>query len=112
MGTRYSVCPVPGSSLHVDRFVLFCRTDRGLSTFAKRVVAAIFIAGTCFLLFPLRFAFPRPHASGWTGALFDWFRGMDAPYNLLPSLHAALWMLLVDLYARNLRGLVRWAVMT
>ena len=87
-----------------------CRTDRELSTFAKRVVAAILIAGTCFLLFPLRFAFPRPHASGWTGALFDWFRGMDAPYNLLPSLHAALWILLADIYLRHTRGLFRGAI--
>ena len=36
---------------------------------------------------------------------------MDAPYNLVPSLHAALLLLLVDLYARNLRKLLRWTVM-
>ena len=96
--------------LSIDLFFLgapfLCRTDRELSNFAKRVVAAILIAGTCFLLFPLRFAFPRPHASGWTGALFDWFRALDAPYNLFPSLHAALWLLLVNIYARHLRGVV------
>src|SRR5213078_716832 len=65
----------------------------------------------CFLLFPLRFAFPRPHAGGWLGAIFDWFRGMDSPFNLLPSLHAALLLLLVDLYARNLRGVFLFAAM-
>jgi membrane-associated phospholipid phosphatase len=96
--------------LSIDLFFVaapfLCRTDRELSNFAKRVVAAILIAGTCFLLFPLRFAFPRPHASGWTGALFDWFRAVDAPYNLFPSLHAALWLLLLDLYARHLRGVL------
>ena len=47
-----------------------CRTDRELSTLAKRISAAIIVAGICFLLFPLRFAFPRPHADGWFGALF------------------------------------------
>jgi membrane-associated phospholipid phosphatase len=96
--------------LSIDLFFVaapfLCRTDRELSNFAKRVVAAILIAGICFLLFPLRFAFPRPHASGWTGSLFDWFRTVDAPYNLFPSLHAALWLLLVDLYARHLRGVL------
>jgi hypothetical protein len=56
-----------------------CRTDRELSIFAKRVATAILVAGICFLLFPLRFAFPRPQASGWTGAFFDWFRAMDRP---------------------------------
>src|SRR5438046_5154265 len=88
-----------------------CRTDEGLRVFSRRVVAAIFIAGLCFLLFPLRFAFPRPHASGWLGAIFDWFRGMDSPFNLLPSLHAALLLLLVDLYARHLRGASLFAAM-
>src|SRR5689334_2899672 len=65
-----------------------CRDERELRTFARRVVAAIVVAGICFLLFPLRFAFPRPSAPGWTGFFFDAFRGLDAPYNLLPSLHA------------------------
>ena len=88
-----------------------CRTDRELSIFAKRVAAAIIVAGICFLLLPLRFAFPRPHADGWLGALFDWFRGMDAPHNLLPSLHAALTLILLDVYFRHTRGVVRVAIM-
>src|SRR5450631_2734141 len=70
--------------LSIDLFFVaapfFCRTERELQIFSRRIVAAIVIAGICFLLFPLRFAFPRPHANGWTGAIFDWFRGMDAPY--------------------------------
>jgi membrane-associated phospholipid phosphatase/predicted protein tyrosine phosphatase len=86
-----------------------CRTDRELATFSKRIAGAILIGGVCFLLFPLRFAFERPHAAGWLGALFDWFRGMDRPYNLLPSLHIALRTILADLYARHSRGMVRQA---
>jgi membrane-associated phospholipid phosphatase len=89
-----------------------CRTDRELSGLAKRIVAAIIGAGICFLLFPLRFAFPRPQVDGWLGALFDWFRGLDAPYNLLPSLHAAFTLILVDVYFRHTRGLIRLAIMT
>jgi hypothetical protein len=94
--------------MSIDLFFIaapfLCRTDRELLTFSRRIIAAILIAGICFLLFPLRFAFPRPHANGWIGAIFDWFRGMDAPYNLFPSLHAALWLFLVNIYARHLRG--------
>jgi membrane-associated phospholipid phosphatase len=89
---------------------VLCRTEKELSIFVKRVAAAILAAGICFLLFPLRFAFPRPHADGWLGAIFDWFRGMDAPYNLLPSLHAALMLILVDVYFRHTRGLSRAAI--
>jgi protein-tyrosine phosphatase len=89
-----------------------CRTGRELSVLAKRIAAAIIVAGICFLLFPLRFAFPRPHADGWLGALFDWFRGMDAPHNLLPSLHATLTLILLDIYFRQTRGFVRVATVT
>jgi membrane-associated phospholipid phosphatase len=84
--------------------------ERELRIFVARVASAIIVAGLCFLIVPLRFAFPRPQAAGWLGALFDWFRGMDAPYNLFPSLHAALLLFLLDTYARHLRGLARTAV--
>ncbi len=86
-----------------------CRSNRELATFARRVTAAILVAGVCFLLFPLRFAFARPHTGGWIGALFDWFRGMDMPYNMLPSLHIALRTFLGDTYSRHTSGVVRVA---
>jgi protein-tyrosine phosphatase len=87
-----------------------CRSKRELATLSKRIVAAIVVAGICFLLFPLRFAFERPHANGWLGAFFDWFRGMDQPHNLLPSLHIAFLIILAQHYARHTRGLVRSAL--
>ena len=102
--------------MSIDLFFIaapfLCRTEEELRIFSRRVIAAILIAGLCFLLFPLRFAFPRPHASGWLGSVFDWFRGVDLPFNLFPSLHATLLLLLVDVYARNLRGVLLWAVMS
>ena len=88
-----------------------CRTDRELSILAKRIATAIIVAGICFLFFPLRFAFSRPHADGWLGAVFDWFRGMDAPHNLLPSLHAALTLILLDIYFRHTRGFIHMTIM-
>jgi protein-tyrosine phosphatase len=89
-----------------------CRTNNELRVFSRRIVAAILVAGIFFLIFPLRFAFPRPDANGWLGVLFNWFRGMDAPYNLLPSLHAALLLLVADVYARHLRGSARIAAIS
>ncbi|HEY2143410.1 MAG TPA: dual specificity protein phosphatase family protein [Candidatus Udaeobacter sp.] len=101
--------------MSIDLFFIaapfLCRTNEELRTFSRRIVAAILVAALCFLLFPLRFAFPRPHASGWLGAIFDWFRVLDSPFNLLPSLHAALLLLVVDVYARNLRGVLWLAAM-
>lgn len=97
--------------LSIDLFFIaapfLCRSQRELATFAKRIAAAIIVAGICFLLFPLRFAFARPEASGFLGAVFDWFRGMDRPYNLFPSLHIALTGLLIVTYARHTRGALR-----
>jgi protein-tyrosine phosphatase len=86
-----------------------CRSERELATLSKRILAAIAVAGICFLLFPLRFAFERPLASGWLGAVFDWFRAMDQPHNLLPSLHIAFRTILAQHYARHTRGLLRSA---
>ena len=86
-----------------------CRNQNELATFTKRIAAATIVAGICFLLFPLRFAFPRPHASGWLGAFFDWFRAMDQPYNLLPSLHIAFRTILAQIYARHTGGILRAA---
>jgi protein-tyrosine phosphatase/membrane-associated phospholipid phosphatase len=77
-----------------------------LRAYTKRITAAIVIAGLCFLVFPLRFAFARPESDGVLGVVFHWFRNIDAPYNLFPSLHAALLLLVADVYARELRG---WA---
>ena len=85
--------------------------ERELKLYARRVAMAILLAGIGFLLWPLRFAFARPHTEGWLGAAFDSFRALDAPNNLFPSLHAALLVLLVDAYARHTRGAARIALM-
>src|SRR5690348_14296623 len=51
-----------------------CRSDAELSTLRKRMTFAMLTAGVCFLLFPLKLAFERPHTSGWLGAVFNTFR--------------------------------------
>jgi len=106
----FMILPYMSIDLFFVAAPFLCRTGKELSIFTKRIAVAIMVAGICFLLFPLRFAFPRPHADGWLGAIFDWFRGMDAPYNLLPSLHAALMLILLDLYLRHTRGPIRVAI--
>lgn len=83
-----------------------CENRRELRTFACRIAFAIIVAGGCFLVLPLRFAFERPAAPGWLGAVFDMFRNFDQPYNLFPSLHITLRTVLADLYARHTRGSV------
>lgn len=86
-----------------------CSDRRELKLLARRLALAIVAAGICFLFFPLTLAVERPLADGAVGALFNWFRGVDLPYNLCPSLHIALRTILADVYARHTRGLTRWS---
>ncbi|MEY2497153.1 MAG: hypothetical protein QOD12_709 [Verrucomicrobiota bacterium] len=86
-----------------------CRGEREMNTFAKRLITALCVAAIVFLAFPLRFAFPRTHASGWLGTAFDWFQLLDKPYNLLPSLHITMLFVLGSVYARRGSVVVRIA---
>jgi hypothetical protein len=87
-----------------------CRDSRQLRVLAGRIVLAICVAAIFFLLMPLRFSFERPVTGGALGAVFDWFRSMDLPYNQFPSLHIALRTILGDVYARRSSGAWRVAV--
>jgi protein-tyrosine phosphatase len=92
-----------------------CRDEREMRIFARRVVFAILVAAAFFMLLPLKLAWPeRPRVDGWFG---DYVESsctvpflMEYPHNLFPSLHITLCMILVDLYARHTRGLVRLVV--
>jgi protein-tyrosine phosphatase/membrane-associated phospholipid phosphatase len=84
-----------------------CESREELRTLTRRIVMAIAAAAAGFLLLPLRFAFERPAAAGWLGAIFDGFRVLDQPHNLVPSLHITLLAILTDLYGRHTTGLLR-----
>jgi membrane-associated phospholipid phosphatase len=94
--------------MSIDLFFIaapfLCRNDHELRVLSNRIIFAIVVAGLCFLLFPLRFAFERPPVTGWFGQVFDAFRTMDKPFNLAPSLHIALRTILASIYARRTRG--------
>jgi protein-tyrosine phosphatase len=100
--------------MSIDLFFIaapfLCRDDRERRTLSNRIIAAILIAGCCFLLIPLRFAFPRPHVDGPLGIIFNNFRNFDQPFNQLPSLHIALQVILLELYARHTRDMTRGTV--
>jgi len=87
------------------------RNDQERQTLARRITAAILIAGCCFILFPLRFAFERPPVDGWLGAIFNNFRSFDRPFNQLPSLHITLGLLLAAHYWRRMKGSLGIAIL-
>jgi membrane-associated phospholipid phosphatase len=87
-----------------------CRDREERRQLARRICLAILAAGACFVLMPLRFAFPRPMPGGWLGAIFGLLHTFDRPYNMFPSLHIALSVILVHTYGRHTRGPLRWLV--
>ena len=87
-----------------------CADRIELRAHARRVAAAILIAGMAFVVFPLTTGYPRPEVSGWTGWLFEFLWSFDKPHNLAPSLHVALASLLWPVYARHTRAWRTWLV--
>lgn len=100
--------------LSIDAFFVvapfLCRDRDELRVYARRMTAAILVAGACFIVMPLRYAFERPVADGWLGALFQAFTSLDRPFNLFPSLHVTLAVILVDMYWRHTKGVLRFVV--
>lgn len=88
--------------------VLLCRNRLELDRHAGRIITAVLLSAAGFLLFPLRFAFPRPEVEGVFGHLFQALYGFDQPFNQAPSLHISLGMVMWYLYAKHTRGPLRW----
>lgn len=90
---------------------LFLLASRAaVDTHGRRLLTAQIVAVSCFLLFPLRFSFPRPATEGWAGALFDLLGEFDKPFNQAPSLHIALLVILWVVYARAVPRWLAWPV--
>jgi protein-tyrosine phosphatase len=88
--------------------VFVCASRTELETHVRRLLTAQILAVVCFILFPLRFTFQQPQAHGLSGALFAALTSFDRPFNQAPSLHIALLVILWALYAKHVKGLVRW----
>jgi len=78
-----------------------------LRTYTLRVAAAILMAGSCWLVFPMKYGFDRPPVGGLLGLGFELFRAIDLPFNQCPSLHIAFLVIMRDLYSRRTRGGLR-----
>jgi membrane-associated phospholipid phosphatase len=84
-----------------------CVERAELRTYRRRMTIAILAAGGMFVAMPLQFGFPRPQPGGWPGAIFAALHGFDRPYNLFPSLHIAILLIIAGTYLRHTRGVVR-----
>jgi hypothetical protein len=102
--------------MSIDLFFLgsffVVRTRAELAALGRRFALATVVAAICFLLFPLRYAFPVPDTPGLLGRMIGWFRGFDRPYNLAPSLHIAFRAIVWVSFVRHTRGALRFGVKT
>ncbi|MEN9358520.1 MAG: hypothetical protein RL095_55 [Verrucomicrobiota bacterium] len=83
---------------------LLCRDRAETHLLFRRLVTAVLLACTCFLLLPQQLAWQRPGSAeiaGWPGAVWQSFTRIDAPHNLFPSLHVILGILLLRFYWRR-----------
>ena len=87
-----------------------CASREELDVHGRRLLCAQLISVSCFLLFPLRFAFQRPETDGVFGWMFDVLMGFDKPFNQAPSLHMALLVIIWVNFTRHVRGPWRWVL--
>lgn len=107
----WTVLPYWSEDFFYGLSLFVCLTRRELNTHASRLVLAQAIAIPIFLLFPLRLTSTIPADTGiwapWFAALGD---VVGKPYNLAPSLHIAIVLILGALYRKHVpwpwRGLV------
>lgn len=104
----WSIVPYWTIDLLYGLSLFVCTTRRELDVLGRRLLCAQLISVACFLLFPLRFTFPRPDADGFPGLLFAVLADFDKPFNQAPSLHIAILVILWITYLRHLRGAWRW----
>jgi Dual specificity phosphatase, catalytic domain len=102
----WTILPYWSIDLFYGLSLLLAPTRSALVTQAARLLTAQCLCVACFLMWPLRFATPRPQADGWAQVLFDVLSGFDLPYNQAPSLHIVLLLILWDSYRRLLPA--RW----
>lgn len=90
----WTILPYWSIDLFYGFSFLLCRDRLQVDRHALRLLTAQLISVSFFLVFPLHFAFARPHVDGLFGAMFDALMGFDQPYNQAPSLHISLLVIL------------------
>lgn len=112
----WTIFPYWTTNLFYAASLLLCRTPEELRTHARRLLTAQLVAITCFVLFPLKFSWPKPEVMGFFGFFYEALGAFDKPFNQAPSLHVALTVILSAFYFRLLSKTLRlvfaaWSVL-
>jgi len=99
---------VPGFTvIYMSIYLLFLsapfvlRTRGEITALAINQILAISFAGIGFLLIPASLAYPPPENLGIWEGLFRFADWLNLDYNLVPSLHIALSVVCLEMYARH-----------
>lgn len=104
----WTIVPYWTTNLFYAASIFLCRSRDELDTQARRLLTAQIIAITCFILFPLKFSWPKPDVTGFAGFFYEALGAFDRPFNQAPSLHVALTVILAAFYFRLLPPAGRW----
>ena len=86
---------------------LWCLSAERIALLGRAMLLAIIVAGLVFALLPAELGFQRAVADGWVAPLYALVYALDAPHNLLPSLHVALGTLALAFLAREASARLR-----
>ncbi len=97
-----SIIPYMASGFFFCMVFFSCQSAHQLKILTYRMLFVILVAGICFVLFPLKFAYQKPDISEsilkWP---FNLLKSVDSPFNQSPSLHIAFayvfWSVFKDL---------------
>lgn len=97
----WTIIPYWSIDLLYGLSLLLASTNRELRIQGLRLFTAQIVSVSCFLLFPLSFAFERPKLEGSFGFLFDLLMSFDKPFNQAPSLHISLLVIIWAFFLRK-----------
>lgn len=106
----WTIVPYWSIDLFYGLSLLLCWTKFELKQHVLRLFSTQLISISCFLIYPLKFAFERPELTGFFGVWFDILMGFDKPFNQAPSLHIVLLVILWDFYRRHSKGQWKYLV--
>lgn len=98
----WTILPYWTTNVFYAGSLIFSRNRLELDVQARRLLTAQVIAIACFLLFPLKFSWPKPDTTGLFGFMFEALGAFDKPFNQAPSLHVALTTILIAQYRKLL----------
>lgn len=86
----WTILPYMTSGIFFSLVFFLCEDLLELKVLTKRMLFTTVVAGLCYIIFPLRFSFPKPEVESFIFRPFFKFLEMgDLPYNQAPSLHIA-----------------------